>query len=132
LDPQVNRASENFAQGLDQYIASGDPTLLRLVAEQDVLGEWGMRADAILKLNEKIVSLKKEIVGLNKEVDNLNKEIAGLNQKLENQQDQLKIKEQQLSRTQETKQLLSRDNEILEVTLERLRQALIDLEKREQ
>lgn len=138
-DLPENRTSDTFAKGLDQYISSGDPTSLRLLAEKDVQGEWGLRANAILKLNEKNAGLNQDVAGLNKEVAGLNKEIAGLNkeidslnQKLGNQQVQLQKKEQQLSRTQETKELLSRDNEILEVTLERLRQALSDLEQREQ
>lgn len=135
----MNSASADFAEALDQFVASGDPASLRLVAEKDVQGEWGMRAEAIVKLNEKHYRLSQEVDGLTKEVDSLNREIAGLtkevdslNEKLGTQQDQLKKKEQQLSRTQESKALLSRDNEILEVTLERLRQALIDLEQRTQ
>jgi chromosome segregation ATPase len=118
----VSDGSDGFANGLDQFITTGDLTSLRLVAEKDVLGEWGMRAEAIVKLHEKNATLNKEVAGLNKE-------IATLNEILGNQQAQLKKKEEQLSHTQETKELLTRDNEILEVTLERLRQAMVDLEQ---
>jgi methyl-accepting chemotaxis protein len=133
LDPTTNTApdysSDRFAEGLDNYLATGDLTSLRIAAEKDVGGAWGARAEAMIRLDEKIDGLNHKITGLNDKIAGLNEEIDGLNKKLEKQQAQLENKEKLLTHSLETKELLSRDNEILEVTLERLRQALSDLQQ---
>ncbi|MGW8313565.1 MAG: hypothetical protein ACWGOL_10075 [Desulfuromonadales bacterium] len=128
-DEASSYSSDRFAEGLDQYLATGDPTSLRIAAEKDVGGVWGARAEAIIHLDEKIDGLNNKITGLNTKIAGLNAEIDGLNKKLEKQQAQLENKEKLLTHSLETKELLSRDNEILEVTLERLRQALSDLQQ---
>jgi len=119
--------SDRFAQGMDQFLATGDLTALRITAEKDVGGEWGARAEAVIRLDEQIVQLNHKIAALNKQITGLNDDIDSLTGKLEKQQAQLQNKEKQLSQSLETKELLSRDNEILEVTLERLRRALIEI-----
>jgi valyl-tRNA synthetase len=131
-DVAPDSSSIRFAEGLDQYLATGDLTFLRIAAEKDVSGAWGARAEAIIHLDEKIDGLNHKITGLNQKTAGLNEEIEDLNKKLETQQAQLESKEKLLTHSLETKKLLSRDNEILEVTLERLKQALSDLQQSDQ
>jgi phenylalanyl-tRNA synthetase alpha subunit len=126
-DMPVNSASDRFAEGMDQYLATGDLSFLRNAAEKDVGGEWGRRAETVIQLDEQVAELNRKIALLSRQVKDLNDDIDSLTGKLEKQQAQLQNKEKQLTQSIETKELLSRDNQILEVTLERLRRALVEV-----
>ena len=88
---------EYFAHGLDQYIASGDLTILKRLPQQYPQGEWRTKAE-------------------------------GLVGKAEQHHAQLKEKEKELEQAQKEKSALVKKNQELEVTLEQLKQVLIDME----
>lgn len=91
-----------FEQGLDQYILSGDLSTLKLLARQYPQGEWRSRAEHII----------------------------GADEQLRQQQALLKAKEEELVDSQKEKDALAQEVLILEKTLERLKQVLIDMELR--
>ena len=91
-----------FAQGLDQYILSGDLSTLELLARQYPQGEWRSRAEHII----------------------------GTDVQLRQQQALLETKEEELDDNQKEKDALVQDILTLEKTLERLKQVLIDMELR--
>ena len=93
---------ELFTQGLDQYLASGELTTLTQLAEKYPQGEWRPRAEGIIELAKQ----------------------------QQQQQARLQKTEQQLTRCRTEKEALGTDNQRLEVTLERLKQVLIDMELR--
>jgi hypothetical protein len=94
--------AELFAQGLDQYLATGQLTTLTLLPKQYPQGEWRTRAEGIIDMAK---------------------------QKL-HQDTQTQHDNQGLTQCLAEKDLLAKDNKILEVTLERLKQVLIDSELR--
>jgi hypothetical protein len=94
--------AELFAQGLDQYLATGQLTTLNLLSKQYPQGEWRTRAEGIVDMAK---------------------------QKLQ-QHTQTQHDNQGLTQCLAEKDLLAQDNKILEVTLERLKQVLIDSELR--
>ncbi len=113
--PMFNMAAANeaelFAQGLDQYIASGELTTLKRLPQQYPQGEWRIKAAAIIDM----VKQQRQL------------------------QAQLEKKDQQLALCQSDKDLanckkeqdaLVQDNQMLEETLKRLKEVLIDTEKR--
>ena len=93
---------ELFAQGLDQYFASGELTTLKLLPQQYPQGEWRTRAEAIIDMVEW------------------------------QQQQKARLQQEtgELARCKAEKNALVADNQILQVTLERLKQVLIDMELR--
>jgi len=91
-----------FAQGLDQYIESRDLTTLKLMPLQYPQGEWRTRAEGIIAIAEQ----------------------------QQQQQDRLKKNTRELAHSQQKIGFLFEDKKILEVTLERLKQVLIDMESR--
>jgi len=97
LEESSTEETEYFALGLDQYIASGDLTALKLLSQQYPQGEWRTKAE-------------------------------GLVDKAERHQARLKDKEKQLEQAQKEKATLVQNNQELEVTLEQLKQVLIDME----
>ena len=102
LNSPATEEADLFARGLDQYLASGELSTLALVPEKYPQGEWRTRADGVIALAEK-------------------------------QQQQhvlLQKKEKQTNRCQAERDALVKDNQILEETLERLKQVLIDMELR--
>ena len=88
---------EYFAHGLDQYIASGDLTILKRLPQQYPQGEWRTKAE-------------------------------GLVANAEQHQARLKEKEKELEQAQIEQATLVKKNQELEVTLEQLKQVLIDME----
>jgi cell division septum initiation protein DivIVA len=96
----VTGEAELFAQGLDQYLATGELTTLNLLSKQYPQGEWRARADGLIEMAKQ--------------------------QQQQHAQDQKN--NQGLSQCQAEKHLLVEDNKILEATLERLKQVLIDTE----
>ena len=95
---------ELFTQGLDQYLASGELTTLTLLVETHPQGEWSSRA----------------------------KDLIELAKQQQQQHGQLQKKEQQLAHCRTEKNALAADNQTLEVTLDRLKQVLIDMELRKE
>jgi hypothetical protein len=89
--------TEYFAHGLDQYIASGDLTILKRLPQQYPQGEWRTKAE-------------------------------GLVGNAEQHQARLKEKEKELEQAQKEQATLVKKNQELEVTLEQLKQVLIDME----
>ena len=91
-----------FAQGLDEYLASGDLTNLKLLSQKYPPGEWRTKAEGILAMAEQ--------------------------QRL--QQTQLKKSEKELADYKKEMDSLIQDKLLLEGTLKRLKEALIDTELR--
>lgn len=104
LDMSAAEETELFAAGLDRYIESGDLTTLKLLPQQYPQGQWRSRAEGII----------------------------GIAEQQQKQQVRLKKKAKELAETQQEKEVLFQDNVILEVTLERLKQVLIDMEQRKE
>ena len=102
LSLSTTEETELFALGLDQYIESGDLTTLKLLPQQYPQGEWRQRAEAIIDTSEQQRML----------------------------QDQQEKRDKELVECQREKEVFVQDNQILEVTLERLKQVLIDMELR--
>ncbi len=102
IEPQspVSGEAELFAQGLDQYLATGDLTTLHLLSKQSPQGEWRARADGIIDMARRQQQLQAQDQKNNQTLTNCLAE----------------------------KRLLVEDNKILETTLERLKQVLIDTE----
>jgi len=92
-----------FAKGLDQFLATGELTTLSLLPKTYPQGVWRPRAEGIIKMAKQ----------------------------QQRQDAQLQTKTQQLNRFKTEKNFLVNDNKMLEVTLERLKQVLIDMELRE-
>lgn len=107
LNPSVAEETELFARGLDQYTASGDLTTLKEVPQRYPAGEWRSRAETVIALAEQQRAAQARR-------DKAEKELAQC--------------QQELSRGTQEKDDLARDNQMLEVTLERLKQVLIDME----
>ena len=81
---------EYFARGLDQYIASGDLTILKQLPQQYPQGEWRTKAEGLVGKAEQHQARLKE---KEKELEQAQKEQATLvkkNQELEVTQEQLK------------------------------------------
>jgi len=91
-----------FAQGLDQYLEFRDLTTLKLMPLRYPQGEWRIRAEGIIALAEQ----------------------------QQQQQERLKKNSRQLTRSKQKIEFLFEDNKTLEMTLERLKQVLIDMEQR--
>jgi len=81
---------EYFARGLDQYIASGDLTILKRLPQQYPQGEWRTKAEGLVgKAEQHQAQLKEQ----EKELEQAQKEQATLvkkNQELEGTLEQLK------------------------------------------
>ena len=81
---------EYFARGLDQYIASGDLTILKQLPQQYPQGEWRTKAEGLVgKAEQHQAQLKEQ----EKELEQAQKEQATLvkkNQELEGTLEQLK------------------------------------------
>lgn len=81
---------EYFARGLDQYIASGDLTILKRLPQQYPQGEWRTKAEGLVGKAEQHQARLKE---KEKELEQAQKEQATLvkkNQELEGTLEQLK------------------------------------------
>ena len=81
---------EYFARGLDQYIASGDLTILKRLPQQYPQGEWRTEAEGLVGNAEQHQARLKE---KEKELEQAQKEQATLvkkNQELEGTLEQLK------------------------------------------
>ncbi|MBW2520740.1 MAG: hypothetical protein JRD88_10360 [Deltaproteobacteria bacterium] len=90
-----------FAEGLDQFIDTGDLTILKTVPDEYPDGSWRPRAEAIITLAEQRKTLDRDLVNRSHELDRCLKD----------------------------KDLVKQDNQALEQTLERLKQVLIDMER---
>ncbi|MBW2452139.1 MAG: hypothetical protein JRE16_05975 [Deltaproteobacteria bacterium] len=90
-----------FAEGLDQFIDTGDLTMLKTLPDEYPDGSWRPRAEAIITLAEQRKTLDRDLVNRSHELDRCLKD----------------------------KDLVKQDNQALEQTLERLKQVLIDMER---
>jgi hypothetical protein len=95
-----------FAQGLDQYIESGDLATLKLLPQQYPQGEWRTKAKGLIEMAERQQKARLQ------------------------QETQLQQEARELGQCKTENDALVEDNQILEVTLERLKQVLIDMELR--
>ncbi len=109
LNTSEREETELFANGLDQYIESRDLTILKLLPQQYPQGKWRTRAEGIINIAEQHQQQQ---------------------QQQQQQQTQLEKTDKELVHSQREKEFLFQDNIILEVTLERLKQVLIDMELR--
>jgi hypothetical protein len=112
LDVPAEKEAELFGQGLDHYLESGDLNTLNLLQKAYPHGDWWLRAEGVIEMakrqQEQEAQLKETKV----------------------KAAELKKKDQQLSSCQSEKAFLVKDNQMLEVTLERLKNVLIDEETR--
>jgi len=112
LDVPAAKEAELFGQGFDQYLESGDLNALNLLQKAYPQGDWWLRAAAVIEMDKRQQEQEAQL----KETKVKTAE--------------LKKKDQQLSSCQSEKAFLVKDNQMLEVTLERLKQVLIDVETR--
>jgi predicted secreted protein len=102
--PMLNRPgaaeAELFAKGLDRYMASGDLATLKQLPQEYPQGAWRPRAEAIIDMADR----------------------------QQQQKARLQQETKELAQCKTEKAALVEDNKILEVTLERLKQVLIDME----
>ncbi|MCF6178140.1 MAG: hypothetical protein L3J63_01955 [Geopsychrobacter sp.] len=95
-----------FTQGLDNYLASGDLTTLQQLPRQYPQGVWRTQAEGIVEMANRHQAILKE-----------------QDQRLLNLQ-----KNDELTRCRQEKIDLAQDNLLLEKTLKRLKDVLIDTE----
>ena len=100
LSKSMNGESKLFAEGLDRYITTSDPTTLEQLPLLYPQGEWRTRAESILDMAD---------------------------QKLQ-RQSQLDFKNKEFANCQEEKKALVQENKMLEATLNQLKEVLIDTE----
>jgi hypothetical protein len=114
--------TEYFAHGLDQYIASGDLTILKRLPQQYPQGEWRTKAEGLVGKAEGLVGKAEKnqarLKEKEKELEQAQKEQATLGQN--NQAREATLKQE--------KAALVKKNQELEETLEQLKQVLIDME----
>jgi len=134
---QKSEETKLFAQGLDQYIKTRNLTTLKRLPEEYPQGEWRARAEGIVDIAERQIAQQKylemqneELIKIQKQQEMKNKEFTKIQRQKEQQQARLEKKDEELAQTQQEKEVLFQDNKILEVTLERLKQVLIDMELR--
>ena len=116
LDPSTTEEAEFFAQGMDQYIKSGELATLKVLPQLYPHGEWRARAEAIISTSE-----------ANSDAEEQQRLLQKQQKKLQGQQKKIS---KELAQCRQGKEFLFQDNKILEVTLERLKQVLIDMELR--
>lgn len=101
LNLSTEKEAELFAQGLDQYLASDDPKTLQQLSQQYPQGKWRIRAETIIDM----VKEQRQL------------------------QAQLGRQERDLTLCRQDKVNLFQDNQMLEETLNRLKEVLVDTEK---
>jgi hypothetical protein len=109
--------AEAFAQGLDQYIDSGDLQALKMLPKEYPDGAWGPRAELVVRLaeqQEQFVADKKKTIGVKE---------AG-------QKQQALQKDQELTRCDNEVAALRESNQELTKTIDQLKKLLIDMESR--
>lgn len=94
------RESKLFAEGLDRYITTSDPTTLEQLPLLYPQGEWRARAESILDMAD---------------------------QKSQ-RQSLLDLRNNELANCQEEQESLIQENKMLEATLNQLKEVLIDTE----
>lgn len=106
--PLLNLSSfdeqRTFARGLDQYSQTGETRILETLSQQDPKSDWSRRAETVLQL---ITEQHQQAAALAKE-------------------------QQELVECRQENTYLAGDNQMLEETLEKLKQLLIDMESRTQ
>ncbi|MBE0577224.1 MAG: hypothetical protein IH613_15165 [Desulfuromonadales bacterium] len=147
LTMPTSEETKLFAQGMDQYIESRDLTTLKLLPQKYPRGEWRDRAEGIIDIAEETELFAKGVDQYIKSRDlktlkQLPKKypqgewrdraagITDIAEQQRQQQNSLAKKREELAHTLQEKEVLFEDNKILEVTLERLKQVLIDMELR--
>ena len=93
-----------FARGLDQYAQTGETRILETLSQQDPKSDWPRRAETVLQL---VTEQRRQAAALAKE-------------------------QQELTECLQENAYLAGDNQMLEATLEKLKQLLIDMESRSQ
>lgn len=109
--------AEAFAQGLDQYIDSGDLQALKMLPKEYPDGAWGPRAELVVRLAEQqdqLVADQKKTIG-GKEAE---------------QKQQALQKDQELTRCDNELAALRESNQELTKTIDQLKKLLIDMESR--
>jgi hypothetical protein len=107
--PETTLETKLFAQGLEQYLTAGDLTTLKLLPKEYPQGAWRTKAEGVIDLADK-------------------------QQKLQIQLDQAEQKlllckdERDLALCRKEKEALAQDNQLLESTLKRLKEVLIETE----
>jgi len=108
--------SKFFADSMDQMIESGDPGSMKRLPKLYPEGEWRPRAEYIIDLAE-----------TNAQMSESSTDLLTLHKKMEVQ---LAQKDKDLAACQLETDHIRQDNEMLEATLVRLKELLIDMEQR--
>jgi|GEM_PF-717991 len=109
--------TESFAKGLDQYIETGDLQPLKKLPQEYPDGEWGPRAELVVKLVEQ----QKQLIADKQKITS----VKEARQKQETLQ-----KDENLARCDEEIAVLRQNNQDLEKTIGQLKKLLIDMESR--
>jgi hypothetical protein len=133
LDAPAAKEAELFGQGLDHYLESGDLNTFNLLQKAYPQGDWWLRAEGVIEMakrqQEQEAQLKEtKVKAAELKAAELKKKDQQLSSCQSEKAAELKKKDQQLSSGQWEKDFLVKDNQMLEVTLERLKQVLIDVE----
>ena len=122
-DPSTTEEAEFFAQGMDQYIKSGELATLKVLPQLYPQGEWRARAEIVINIAETISDAAEQ----QQLLQDQQAKLQAQQEKLQAQQEKIN---KELAQCRQGKEFLFQDNKILEVTLERLKQVLIDMELR--
>ncbi len=119
-----------FARALDEYLAGDDLTTLRQLADPSVQDPWQPRAAALLALIEQLEQKQQQT---RQQEVNGNLLLSGIEQQLFDCRQQnarvLETKTQDIAVCQREKTALAQDVKILEDTLTRLKDVLIQTER---
>ena len=130
LDVPAAKEAELFGQGFDQYLESGDLNALNLLQKAYPQGDWWLRAEGVIEMAKRQQEQEAQLKEIKIKAAELKKKDQQLSSCQSEKAAELKKKDQQLSSCQSEKAFLVKDNQMLEVTLERLKQVLIDVETR--
>jgi hypothetical protein len=109
--------TESFAKGVDQYIETGDLQTLKLLPQEYPDGEWGPRADWVIKLAEQQEKCAAD-----------NEERTAMREG--EQKQQAFLKDQELVLCNQEMVVLRQNNQDLQETIDQLKKLLIDMESR--
>jgi hypothetical protein len=107
--PETALETKLFARGLEEYLTTGDLTTLILLPQEYPQGAWRTKAEGIIELADKHQKRQRQLE--------------------QAEQNLLLCKdEKDLALCRKEKEALTQDNQLLESTLKRLKEVLIDTE----
>lgn len=133
--PNADRAGATlFARGIDEYLAGDELIALQQLADQDPQDPWQPRAAALLALIEELEQKQQQALQqIQQQELHGNLLLSGIEQQLIDCRQQratdLEVRTQEMALCQREKTALSQDVKILEDTLTRLKDVLIQTER---